>query len=191
LNLIVGLGNPGPNYRRTRHNIGFQSIDIISSTYRIPLSQSDALSQWGSGKIKGKEVILAKPQTYMNLSGKSIRSLMSAFRFTPEDILVISDDMDLPLGRIRIREEGRAGGHRGLSSIIQHLGTSHFTRLRIGIGRPEILHDTKEYVLEKFSKQEQTLVEQVIGIAGECVEVFLTEGILSAMSRFNGLNIAS
>ncbi|MEW5800880.1 MAG: aminoacyl-tRNA hydrolase [bacterium] len=190
MNLIIGLGNPGPHYQRTRHNIGFQSVDTISSRYRIKLSQSDALSQWGSGKIQGKEVILAKPQTYMNLSGKSVHALMSFFRLTPEDVLTIYDDMDLPLGRMRIREEGSAGGHRGLSSIIQYLGTSYFARLRIGIGRPEALHDAKEYVLEKFSKEEQAVLAYVLEAVAECVEVFLTEGILSAGNKFNGLNIA-
>jgi PTH1 family peptidyl-tRNA hydrolase len=190
LNLIIGLGNPGPNYQQTRHNIGFQSVDTISSRYRIKLSQSDSLSQWGSGKIEGKEVTLAKPQTYMNLSGKSVHALMSAFRLTPEDILVIYDDMDLPLGRIRIREEGRAGGHRGLASIIHYLGTSHFARLRIGISRPETLHDAKEYVLEKFSREELAVVVTVIENVVECVGTFLVEGFLTAMNRFNGLNLA-
>ncbi len=192
MNVIVGLGNPGPNYQRTRHNIGFQSVDALSSTYRIQLSHTDSVSQWGRGVIRGKEVLLVKPQTYMNLSGKSVSAVISRFYLTYQDLLVIHDDMDLPLGRIRIREKGGSGGHRGVASIIQYLGASDFPRLRVGIGRPPIdQQEPKEYVLKAFSKEEKAVVAEVIETVVQCVEVILVEGVPIAMNKFNSLDIKS
>ena len=190
MNLIVGLGNPGPNYQRTRHNIGFQSVDALSSTYRIQLSHNDSVSQWGRGVIRGKGVLLVKPQTYMNLSGKSVSAVISHSNLTYQDLLVIHDDMDLPLGRIRIREKGGSGGHRGVASIIQCVGSSDFPRIRVGIGRPPIdQQEPKEYVLKAFSKEEKAVVAEVIEIVVQCVEVILVEGIPAAMNKFNSLDI--
>lgn len=190
MNLIVGLGNPGPNYQRTRHNIGFQSVDALSSTYRIQLSHIDSVSQWGRGVVRGKEVLLVKPQTYMNLSGKSVSAVISRFYLTYQDLLVIHDDMDLPLGRIRIREKGGSGGHRGVASIIQCVGASDFPRLRVGIGRPPIdQQEPKEYVLKAFSKEEKAVVAEVIETVVQCVEVILVEGVPIAMNKFNNLDI--
>ncbi|MEW6381142.1 MAG: aminoacyl-tRNA hydrolase [bacterium] len=188
MQLIVGLGNPGSRYRRTRHNIGFQSVDALASAYQIQLSHTDSVSQWGRGTIRGKEVLLVKPQTYMNLSGKAVLTFLSYYHLTYQDLLVIHDDMDLPLGRIRIRGQGRSGGHRGIESIIQCLGTSQFPRLRIGIGRPCGQQEPKEYVLKEFSEEEQTIVAKVIETTVQCVEVILDEGILTAMNRFNRLD---
>jgi len=189
LNLIVGLGNPGSRYAQTRHNIGFQSIDAISSKNRIQLSHTDLLCQWGKGFIKRKEVLLAKPQTYMNLSGRAILALIFSFHLKQQDLFVIYDDMDLPLGRIRIRESGGNGGHRGMESIIQCLETSHFPRLRIGIGRPDAPQNPKEYVLEKFSKKEQPIATEIIGIVTQCIETVVVQGTLEAMNKFNNVNI--
>lgn len=191
MNLIVGLGNPGPNYQRTRHNIGFQSVDALSSAYRIQLSHTDSISQWGRGVIRGKEVLLVKPQTYMNLSGKSVYAVISHFHLTYQNLLVIHDDMDLSVGRIRIREKGGSGGHRGLASIIQCLGASDFPRLRVGIGRPCYQQEPKEYVLKAFSKEEKAIVAEVIEIVVQCVEVILDEGVPMAMNKFNNLDIKS
>ena len=189
MNLIIGLGNPGSRYAQTRHNIGFRSVDAISLKNRIQLSHADAMSQWGKGLIEGKEVLLAKPQTYMNLSGKAVLTLISGFHLNYQDLLVIYDDMDLPLGRLRIRGEGGSGGHRGMDSIIQCLGTSHFTRLRIGIGRPDTQKDPKEYVLENFLKEEIAVAVKITEIVVQCVETALIQGILVAMNKFNNVNI--
>jgi len=185
LNLIVGLGNPGLRYQRTRHNIGFQAIDALASAHQIQLSHTDLMSQWGRGTIRGKEAFLVKPQTYMNLSGKAVIGFLLYFHLTYQDLLVIHDDIDLPLGRIRLREQGRSGGHRGVDSIIQCLGTFRFARLRVGIGRPCGQQEPKEYVLKEFSEEEQTTVVKVIQTVVQCVEVILDQGMLIAMNRFN------
>lgn len=189
MNLIVGLGNPGSRYAQTRHNIGFQSVDAISSKNRIQLSHTDLLCQWGKGFIKRKEVLLAKPQTYMNLSGRAILALISSFHLSRQDLFVIYDDMDLPLGSLRIREKGGSGGHRGMDSIIQCLGTSDFPRLRIGIGRPDDPQNSKEYVLTKFLKREQPIATKITEIVTQCIETVLVQGTLEAMNKFNNVNI--
>ena len=189
MNLIVGLGNPGSGYAQTRHNIGFQSVDAISSKNKIQLSHTDLLCQWGKGFINRKEVLLAKPQTYMNLSGRAILTLISSFHLSQQDLFVIYDDMDLPLGRLRIRKWGGSGGHRGMESIIQCLETSHFPRLRIGIGRPDDPQNSKEYVLTKFLKKEQAIAIKIIGIVTQCIETVLVQGTLEAMNKFNNVNI--
>lgn len=190
MHLIVGLGNPGSRYLCTRHNIGFQSVDKMASIYQISLSHTDLLSQWGRGEIKGKEVILAKPQTYMNLSGKSVAKLLAWFHLPVSDLIVIHDDLDLPLGRFRIREKGSSGGHRGLESIIEFLKVSGFIRLRLGIGRPKLPYqEPKEYVLEEFLKTEQPIVDKIIDVCAECVETILAEGVVKAMNRFNSINM--
>lgn len=185
MKLIVGLGNPGQKYYHTRHNIGFQIMDELSSKYEISFSHHDSVSEWGRGRIEGKDVIFLKPQTYMNLSGKAVLHFISYYRLSRDDLLVIYDDMDLPLGRLRIRLKGSSGGHRGMESIIQHLGSSQFSRLRIGIGKPDISPQGGEYVLRDFSKTDKVIVSQAIERSVECVKVIMAEGIISAMNRFN------
>ena len=187
--LIVGLGNPGSRYRGTRHNIGFRAIEAIASCHKIQLNHTDRLSQWGRGVMKGEEVLLAKPLTYMNLSGQAVCFLMSGFHLTPHNLLVLYDDMDLPLGKIRVRDKGSSGGHKGLESIIQQVGTPCFTRLRIGIGRPLNQQGARDYVLTGFSEEELITVNKVIEVVTRCVEVVLIEGPLRAMNTCNGLRI--
>ena len=187
--LIVGLGNPGFRYQRTRHNVGFRAVEAVASRHGIHLNHTDRFSQWGSGVIEGEEVFLAKPLTYMNLSGQAVRVLMSGFHLTPQNLLVLYDDMDLPLGKIRVREKGRSGGHKGLDSIIQQVGTPCFTRLRIGIGKPLDHQEARDYVLDRFSEEELITVSKVIEVVIKCVEVVLIEGPFRAMNKCNGLHI--
>ncbi len=189
MKLLVGLGNPGPKYTGTRHNIGFQSIEMLSSLYNIQLSFTDSLANWGRGIVKKEEFFLLKPLTYMNLSGKSVLHFISYFHINYQNLLVIYDDIDLPVGRLRIRKKGGSGGHRGIESIIQHLSTSDFPRLRIGVGRPSCEQDTKDYVLGLFSKREKIIMKQVLDTVLLCIDTMLVEGIEIAMNRFNNLHL--
>lgn len=194
--LIVGLGNPGTKYGNTRHNIGFMAVDSLAEANSINLSRyvfkrelnkKDFESLWGKGSINDKEIVLLKPQTYMNLSGEAVKLLADYFRIEPKDILVIYDDIDLELGSIRIRLSGGSGGHRGMQSIIEHLGTNDFPRIRLGIGRPneQGQGDVADYVLSSFDTEEKDLLQQTLNRAKEAVEVILKDGIEKAMNRFN------
>ena len=182
--IIAGLGNPGKEYERTRHNTGFLCIDYLSALYRITVSKIKFKSLIGEGIIQGKKVVLAKPQTYMNNSGMAAAALVRHFGVEPAQLLAIYDDMDLPLGTIRLRPGGGSGGHKGMDSLIFHLQTDRFPRLRIGIGRPQN-SDAVDYVLEAFSAEEEAVLGPVLQAAASAVEVFLAEGIEAAMNRFN------
>jgi peptidyl-tRNA hydrolase, PTH1 family len=182
--LIVGLGNPGPEYRNTRHNVGFRVIDLLAERHRIQVTHMLKRSMTGYGKIQAEGVTLAKPQTYMNLSGESVRPLMRMFELQPADVLVVYDEMDLPVGRLRLREEGSSGGHNGVKSLIQHLGTQEFPRIRIGVGRPA-QSGTVDHVLSGFSRDEIPLINEAIERAADAVEAVVAEGMAAAMSRFN------
>ena len=164
--LIVGLGNPGIKYKNTRHNVGFMAVDYLAETSGVRFNKSDFKSHWGKGNILGREVILVKPQTFMNLSGKAVKVLADFFHIEPKGILVIYDDIDLELGAIRIRLGGGSGGHRGMQSIIEYLGANNFPRIRLGIGRPKneaeglMLNaegDVADYVLSPFNSEEKEL----------------------------------
>ena len=193
--IIVGLGNPGIKYKNTRHNVGFMAVAYLAEANSIRFNKSDFKSQWGKGVIHGKVVILSKPQTFMNLSGKAVKVLADFFRIEPKDILVIYDDIDLELGAIRIRLGGGSGGHRGMQSIIEYLGTNDFPRIRLGIGRPEKKmqgarckmqeYDVADYVLSPFNSEEKGMLKQMLDRAKEAVEVVLKDGIEKAMNRFN------
>ncbi|MBC8249886.1 MAG: aminoacyl-tRNA hydrolase [Anaerolineales bacterium] len=182
--LIVGLGNPGRKYAGNRHNIGFQCLDRLAEAWGLSFSRRKHKALLAQGEIAGLKVILAKPQTFMNLSGDAVERLARFYKLPPENILVIYDDLDLPLGRVRLRPEGGSGGHKGMKSIVEHLGTNGFPRLRVGIGRPT--HgDPVDYVLDDFAPDEQIAIEEAYERVVSTVELWLTEGIATAMNRYN------
>ena len=184
MKLIVGLGNPGREYANTRHNVGFRVVDELAKKGGLRFDHRRAHAQIASGQIAGADVLLAKPQTMMNLSGDAVRGLLQWLSVEPSDLLVVYDDLDLPFGKIRLRERGSAGGHRGVQSIIDRLGTDAFARLKVGVGRPEPL-DAVEYVLSPFAPEEQSELPGVLDRAVAAVESYLAEGLQMAMSRHN------
>jgi len=185
MKLIVGLGNPGRRYRETRHNVGWEVISRLARRARIAVDEEDGFSDVGRGSIGGTRVILARPQTYVNVSGEAVRDLRRHHRLRPQDIIVVVDDLDLPLGRLRLRASGSAGGHNGLKSIIEALGTTEFPRLRVGIGRPAEGVDPADHVLTRFTSDEQAVVDAALDRAAEAIETAIAEGIETAMNRFN------
>ncbi len=184
--LIVGLGNPGRKYEKTRHNVGFHTVEELARRYGLKFNRKSRKALTASGTIKGEKVILAKPQTYMNVSGQAVRSLVDFHKIEHERILVIHDDLDTPLGILRLRKAGGHGGQKGVQSIIQHIGTRDFNRARIGIGRPPGKMDPAKYVLTTFKGDDKILAREVVERAADAVETWLTEGIEVAMSRHNG-----
>lgn len=196
--LIVGLGNPEPKYDRTRHNIGFNAVDALAQSWQISLSENRKFQGiFGEGnQPRGHKIRLLKPLTYMNLSGQSIRAVADWYKIPAESVLVVYDDMDLPIGKIRMRLSGSAGGHNGMKSAIAHLGTDKFPRLRIGIGKPqnEVSQkekDTISFVLGKFSSEETQLLENVLKLVREAVELSLHQGVEKSMSLYNSRTIAA
>jgi peptidyl-tRNA hydrolase, PTH1 family len=183
--MIVGLGNPGRRYHYNRHNIGFMALESLAEKHEIDLKRVQSRAIVGSGRIAERAVILAKPQTFMNLSGESVGALMNYYRILPRCLLVVYDELDLPFGTIRLREKGGAGGHNGMRSIIQHAGTD-FPRLRLGIGRPPGRMDPAAYVLQDFDQAEIPIVDEMLVTARAAIESFITQGINLTMSRFNG-----
>jgi PTH1 family peptidyl-tRNA hydrolase len=183
--LIVGLGNPGREYAAHRHNVGFQVVDALAHAHKLAFSGRKGLARIARGEIGGQPVILAKPQTFMNLSGKSVGRLSRTLDVPPERILVIYDDLDLPLGRLRLRAEGSSGGHKGIRSIIDVLGTQAFPRLRVGIDRPPGRMDPVDYVLQPFDRDQKPFLADAVARAAAAVECWLNEGIVAAMDRFN------
>lgn len=182
--MVVGLGNPARKYEKTRHNAGFMVIDKFSSVSGIELCQRKHFSVFGKGKVDSEMVFLVKPLTYVNLSGKAINSFMRYYSFDLQDLLVIYDDMNLSLGKIRIRSEGSAGGHKGVESIILALGSKKFPRIRIGIGRGDMGSDT-EFVLGEFSPHEEPVIEEAIERGVTAIQIIIREGLSTAMSMFN------
>ncbi len=185
MRVIVGLGNPGAQYAHTRHNVGFMCVDRVSRLHNIPFSDRRQLAAMGTGCIEGQEVVLAKPRTFMNRSGEAVRYLLQRFSAKPSDLVVIYDDMDLPLGKIRIRPKGSSGGHRGVESIIGATGTQDFARIRVGVGRPLGTEGAVNHVLARFSREEEPVVQEAIDRVAEAVRVLLKDGIEAAMNRFN------
>ncbi len=183
--LIVGLGNPGKEYDRTRHNIGFEIIDYISDKYNIDINRIKFKGAYGEGFINNKKVILLKPQTFMNLSGDSIREIMNFYKLSEDEVVVIYDDISLEIGKIRIREKGSAGGHNGIKSIISNLGSDKFPRVKVGVGAPA--HDLVSHVLGKFSVDEWSHMEKVMPVVCESVEEMLKSDVKSAMNKYNGV----
>ncbi len=185
MKLVVGLGNPGKKYDRTRHNVGFEVIDKCQERLKIELDQSKFKGAYGFSRVNGKKVFLLKPLTYMNLSGEAIVPLMNYFKIDKEDLLVVYDDLDLPPGKIRLRQKGSHGGHNGIRSIIQHLGTDQFNRIRIGIGRPDQGIAVPDYVLGSFSPDERQKVEVSLDKSAEAVEAWTEKDFLKVMNDFN------
>jgi PTH1 family peptidyl-tRNA hydrolase len=191
--LIVGLGNPGKQYDRTRHNIGFNTIDILAKSWGISLNETKKFQGiFGEGMTPAnRKIRLLKPQTFMNLSGQSVRATIDWYKIEPEKVLVVYDDMDLGLGRLRLRQSGSAGGHNGMKSIISHLGTSEFPRLRIGIGKQDKDRDTISHVLGKFTPDETETVNLVLDLVCEAIEYSLRRGIAQTMNVYNNKNVTS
>lgn len=186
--LIVGLGNPGTEYEWTRHNLGFMLIDKLSAEIGIEVKTRECHSRVGRGEIEGHPAKLVKPQTFMNLSGEAVGCLVTKHRLSPpgEKLIVISDDLALPFGKIRIRARGSAGGHNGLKSIIEMIGTNEFTRVRIGIQPEHPISDTSRFVLDSFSTATRAEVEKVLEKSAEAVRTILRDGVLKAMAEYNG-----
>jgi len=188
MNLIIGLGNPGKGYGATRHNAGFMAVDYLASVHGIQIGTRECLSRTGSGQISGELVVLAKPGTYMNLSGEAVSRLVRKYRTKPQFITVIHDDLDLKPGQIRLRQGGSSAGHRGIESIIQCLGTRDFVRIKVGIGRPgrgSSEDDIVDYVLGELTPHEETIIRSVLPRVNEATEVLLTQGLDAAMNSFN------
>jgi PTH1 family peptidyl-tRNA hydrolase len=185
MRLIVGLGNPGIEYAWTPHNLGFLVVDKLAEQAGIRVTRPESKSYVGLGNIAGHDVILAKPQTMMNLSGLAIRELVGRAGCEPSDLIVVCDDIALPWGMLRVRERGTAGGHNGLKSVIGALGTKEFPRVRLGVQPEEMRGDLKEYVLRQIRRDEEDLVAEEIGLGAEAVKVIVAEGIARAMNRFN------
>ena len=185
--IIAGLGNPDEKYQGTRHNVGFDVVDRLAEKYQIAIDTKKHRALIGKGVIEGQKVLLVKPQTYMNLSGESIRSLVEYYKIDPEEeLLVIYDDISLEVGQLRIRRKGSAGGHNGIKNIIAHLGTQEFPRIKVGVGDKPPRMDLADYVLSRFSKEDREKMEQAFKDAAEAVEVMIAEGPDAAMNQFNG-----
>lgn len=181
--VIVGLGNPGKQYENTRHNIGFITLDYLADKHGIKINKIKHKALVGEGNISGQKVLLVKPQTYMNLSGQSVREVMSYYKVEDENLVVIYDDIDIPAGSVRIRKKGSAGTHNGMRSIVQDLQSDNFPRIRIGMGRNK--NELKDFVLGGFSKDEKELFEKAVAHSAEAIECFLKSGIDITMNRYN------
>ncbi len=188
MKLIVGLGNPGSGYSRNRHNIGFACLRYFARKYDIRLDKKQSQARTGSGEIECETIILARPQTFMNLSGQSVSRLVNRFKVDIDNLIVIHDDLDLPLGRIRIRQGGGSGGHKGIESVIGGLGSQDFIRIRIGIGRPSESASEDEiigFVLSDFTPEEERVEKKVIARVSDTILCLLAEGLETAMNRYN------
>ena len=180
--MIVGLGNPGAEYRGTRHNVGFDVVDLIGQRIKVPVKTSRDHALIGQGSLGSTGIVLVKPLTYMNLSGRSVKALADRYKIPPERILVIADDLDLPVGKVRLREKGSSGGHNGHKSIIASLGTELYPRLKIGIGKGG---ETRDHVLSRFHPDERALVDQAIARCADVVETWAEDGMAAALRAAN------
>jgi len=187
--LIAGLGNPGEQYQSSRHNLGFLTLDYLAGRHDIPLKKQGFEALFGKGKIGNETVLLAKPQTYMNLSGIALERLVSYFKVDIKDLIVVHDDLDLPFETIRLKKGGGEGGHKGLMSIIQHVGSADFLRVRIGIGKPMRKAMVEKYVLSPFAEEEQNAVPSILAVACDVVGEVILSGIEAAMQRYHGKTI--
>jgi PTH1 family peptidyl-tRNA hydrolase len=184
--VVVGLGNPGSSYTRSRHNVGFRVVDAVAERHGVRFSGRQYKSQVAEARIGGARVVLMKPQTYMNLSGEAVGRVRRALGLDPGQFVVVYDDLDLPVGRVRVRGDGSAGGHHGVESIIEALGSKSFPRVRIGIGRPGSKSGNVDYLLDAMTKEEADSLADSVDLAADAVETVLAEGVLAAMNRFNG-----
>jgi PTH1 family peptidyl-tRNA hydrolase len=184
MKLIVGLGNPGPEYERTRHNVGWQVLDAFARKFRIDVTRHEKNALTGTGRVAGGSVMLAKPLTYMNLSGDAVRLLTNAYLDSTDDLMVVYDDIDLPLGRLRIRPNGSAGTHNGMRSILSTIQTEQFPRLRVGIGASE-QGRLRDYVLDEFTPEEQPIIDRATERAVDALVLFVRGDLRRAMNQFN------
>ena len=185
MKLIAGLGNPGRSYNHTRHNIGFEVVDCLADRNGVPLTKTKFNGLYSIIHHNGEKILIVKPLTYMNLSGDCIRPMMDYFEIKQEDLLVIYDDLDLPVGKIRLRQKGSAGGHNGIKSMIAHLGSQEFNRIRVGINRPPVGMTVPDYVLGKFSKEEWRDMKMVIDKCTDACEAWFEKPFLEVMNQFN------
>lgn len=185
MKLIVGLGNPGSEYAGTRHNVGFDAIELLAKKYDIAIQKRNFKAVYGEGEIAGQKVLLARPMTYMNLSGEAVSALLRYYKLEIADMIVLVDDVALPTGKLRLRFKGSSGGQNGLKNIIQHLGTEEFARIRIGVGAAKSSGDLRGHVLSKFRKEELPAVEEALELAVEAIVCALGEGFEMAMNRYN------
>ena len=183
--IIVGLGNPGKEYAHTRHNVGFETIDILADRMGIEVEEKKHKGLCGKGILAGQKVILLKPQTYMNLSGESVRAAADFYKVDTEDILVIYDDISLEPGQLRLRGKGSAGGHNGIKNIIAHLGTQEFPRIKVGVGDKPKGMDLADYLLGHFSKEDQAKMDEAFKDAADAAEMILDKGMDAAMNHYN------
>jgi PTH1 family peptidyl-tRNA hydrolase len=192
MKLIVGLGNPGREYASDRHNVGFMCVNQFARSHRISLDKKKANARIGQGEVDGTQIVLAKPQTFVNASGQAVSALMKKFGISNEDLILVYDDLDLPVGRIRIRKGGSSGGHKGIQSVIRETGGAEFVRVRVGIGRPARAEDSDarkrdviDHVLTDFSVEERQAIQRAIPNVAEALQVLLQEGLVAAMNRYN------
>jgi PTH1 family peptidyl-tRNA hydrolase len=183
--LIAGLGNPGREYRDNRHNIGFLALDRLAARLGLSFSRLESKALVTKGEHEGRRLLLAKPQTYMNLSGQAVGALLRYYKVPLENLLVVYDDVDLPLGTLRLRPGGGSGGQKGMASIIERLGSQDFPRLRVGVGRPPGRMNAADYVLEDFTRQEAAILPEILDRAAEAALVFVEDSLDAAMNRFN------
>ncbi|WP_366923349.1 aminoacyl-tRNA hydrolase [Metallumcola ferriviriculae] len=184
MKLIAGLGNPGAKYEATRHNAGFMVADLVADYLNVAINRTRWRSCYGKGRYQGQEVMVVKPQTFMNLSGEAVSEVYRYFKLSLQDLIVVYDDLDLPLGKIRIRPSGGAGGHKGLASIIQHLGSEDIVRVRVGVGRSE-RDDTVDYVLSVFDDEQWEVIKPALGNAAKAVTALISEPADIVMNEFN------
>lgn len=185
MKIIAGLGNPGDQYRMTRHNMGFLVLDALAEDAGIAVQKKKFEALLGDGRMGAERVLLVKPQTFMNLSGQSVRQVIDFYQKTSEDLIVVHDDLDLPFGTVRVKVGGGDGGHKGVRSLMDHLGGGAFTRVRIGIGKPPFKDDTEHYVLQAFPKADLETLAGIVRTACEAVREILGTGVRPAMNRFN------
>jgi PTH1 family peptidyl-tRNA hydrolase len=195
--LIVGLGNPGEQYASNRHNIGFMCLDDFAREHNLSFGRSRVKARVAEGRVEGKDVVLAKPMTFVNLSGEAVGRLVRKHGVKPERLIIVHDDMDLPVGRIRIRLGGTSG-HNGIKSIIEHIGTEEFIRVRVGVGRPEAgengrtdRHEVVTHVLGDFSAEEQAVIDKVVPAVSDALLTLLAVGLTAAMNKYNGMDFAA
>jgi len=191
MKLVVGIGNPGTGYSHNRHNVGFRCLNYFAKTHSMHFDQRKCKARIGTGKVGSDKLLLAKPWTFVNLSGKSVKCLINKYDIPLNNFLVVHDDLDLPLGKIRLRQGGGSGGHKGIKSIISTLGSEDFARIRVGIGRPQAEDQSNsedaivDYVLSDFSPHEDKLIKSTIATVAEAIDCFLDQGIEAAMNKFN------
>ena len=182
--LIVGLGNPGQKYEHTRHNMGFLTVDLLAEQLNVKLNKVKFKSAYNIVRFGGQKCLVMKPQTYMNLSGEAVREAAQFYKIPADHVLVIYDDVSLPVGKLRVRPTGSAGGHNGIKNIIAHLGTDKFPRVKVGVGAPE--HDIVDWVIGSFSAQERKVIDALLDRVIDAAECIITDGVMSAQNRYNG-----